>query len=72
MVLTPPIDEADLEAALADNLSPQAVTAIAASLEAHVSDIKNRNAQSQVRWFRDMLYGMVGDDYNELLEEIGF
>lgn len=72
MALTPPIDEADLEAALADNLSPQAVVAIAASLQAHIGDIKHANARSQVRWFRNMLDEMVGDDYNDLLEEIGF
>ena len=72
MALTPPIDEADLEAALADNLSPQAVVAIAASIQAHVGQIKNASVRSQVRWFRNMLDEMVGDEYNELLEEIGF
>jgi len=66
------IDEGDLLTALKDNLSPQAITAIAAYLGSAVT--KNEEVNRQVCWFRDQLIELVGglDRYNQLSDELGF
>ena len=64
------IDEGDLAAALKDNLSPQAVAALAAYLTA--ARVKNRQVQRQIEWFAGMLVDMLGvDEFNRLIEEVG-
>ena len=64
------IDEGDLAEALKDNLSPQAVAAIAAFLTA--ARVKNRQVQRQIEWFAGMLVDMLGvDEFNRLIEEVG-
>lgn len=64
------IDEGDLAAGLKDNLSPQAVAAIAAYLTA--ARVKNRQVQRQIEWFAGMLVDMLGvDEFNRLIEEVG-
>jgi len=64
------IDEGDLAAALKDNLSPEAVAAIAAYLTA--ARVKNRQVQRQIEWFAGMLVDMLGvDEFNRLIEEVG-
>jgi len=64
------IDEGDLAAALKDNLSPQAVAAIAAYLTA--ARVKNRQVQRQIEWFAGMLVDMLGvDEFNRLIDEVG-
>jgi hypothetical protein len=64
------IDEGDLAPALKDNLSPQAVAAIAAYLTA--ARVKNRQVQRQIEWFAGMLVDMLGvDEFNRLIEEVG-
>ena len=64
------IDEGDLAAALKDNLSPQAVAAIAAYLTA--ARVKNRQVQRQIEWFAGMLVDMLGvDEFNRLVDEVG-
>jgi len=64
------IDEGDLTAALKDNLSPQAVAAIAAYLTA--ARVKNRRVQRQIEWFAGMLVDMLGvDEFNRLIDEVG-
>jgi len=55
---------------LRDNLSPQAVAAIAAHLFA--ASTKNDGVNREIRWFADQLVSMVGtDQYNALCEEVG-
>ena len=55
---------------LRDNLSPQAVAAIAAHLFA--AGTKNDGVNKKIRWLADQLVGMVGtDQYNALCEEVG-
>ena len=55
---------------LRDNLSPQAVAAIAAHLFA--AGTKNDGVNKEIRWFADQLVSMVGtDQYNALCEEVG-
>ncbi len=64
------IDEGNLAAALKDNLSPQAVAAIAAYLTA--ARVKNRQVQRQIEWFAGMLVDMLGvDEFNRLVDEVG-
>ena len=64
------IDEGDLAAALKDNLSPEAVAAIAAFLTA--ARVKNRQVQRQIEWFAGMLVDMLGvDEFNRLIDEVG-
>ena len=53
-----------------DNLSPQAAAAIAA----HLHGIVKTNSDSvnvEVVWFAEQLLEMLGDQYNDLCEEIG-
>ena len=55
---------------LRDNLTPQAVAAIAAHLFA--ASTKNDGVNKEIRWFADQLVSMVGtDQYNALCEEVG-
>ncbi len=55
---------------LRDNLSPQAVAAIAAHLMA--AGTKSDAVNKEIRWLADLLVGMVGSDqYNALCEEVG-
>jgi len=55
---------------LRDNLSPQAIAAIAAHLFA--ASTKNDGVNKEIRWFADQLVSMVGtDQYNALCEEVG-
>jgi len=55
---------------LRDNLSPQAVAAVAAHLFA--ASTKNDGVNKEIRWFADQLVSMVGtDQYNALCEEVG-
>ena len=53
-----------------DNLSPQAVAAIAAHLHGIVKT-KNEKINDEVAWFTEQLLEMLGDRYNALCEEIG-
>lgn len=72
-VTVPESDETNVLAeALRENLSPEGVAAIAAHLQAlHPS--KNKGADRQVVWFHDLLVGLLGDDeYNRLIDELGF
>ncbi len=53
-----------------DNLSPQAVAAIAAHLHGLVST-KDAKVNREVAWFTEQLLEMLGEQYNALCEEIG-
>jgi hypothetical protein len=53
-----------------DNLSPQAVAAIAAHLHGLVNT-KDEKVNSEVAWFTAQLLDMLGDQYNALCEEVG-
>ena len=53
-----------------DNLSPQAVAAIAAHLHGIVKTTSDR-VNVEVVWFAEQLLEMLGDQYNGLCEEIG-
>ncbi len=65
-----PTPEDVLYDALRDNLSPQAVAAIAASLQ--TARVDNDDVQRQVDWFREMLVEMLGEgQFDHLLDELG-
>ena len=53
-----------------DNLSPQAVAAIAAHLHGIVKT-KDDKVNGEVAWFAEQLLDMLGDQYNALCEEVG-
>jgi len=53
-----------------DNLSPQAVAAIAAHLHGIVKT-KDEKVNREVAWFTAQLLDMLGEQYNALCEEIG-
>ena len=53
-----------------DNLSPQAVAAIAAHLHGIVKT-KDEKVNGEVAWFTEQLLEMLGHQYNGLCEEIG-
>jgi len=55
---------------LRDNLSPQAVAAIAAHLHG-VAKTKDEKVNREVAWFAEQLLAMVGDQYNALCEDLG-
>ena len=57
--------------ALRDNLSPQAVAAIAAYLQP--ARTANDDVNTQIRWFSDVLVETVGghDAMNDLCDEVG-
>jgi len=65
------IDEADLFAALKDNLSPEAVAAIVAYLQP--ARTNNPAVDREVRWFADQLVTLVGgtEQQNRLADEVG-
>ena len=65
-----PTPEDVLYDALRDNLSPQAVAAIAACLQP--ARVRSRNVQRQVDWFRDRLIEMLGEgEFDRLMDEVG-
>jgi len=55
---------------LRDNLSPQAIAAIAAHLHGIVKT-KDEKVNREVAWFTEQLLEMLGDQYNALCEEVG-
>ncbi len=56
--------------ALRDNLSPQAVAAIAAYLQP--ARVRDPDVQRQLDWFRTMLVEMLGEgQFDRLAEEVG-
>ena len=57
--------------AIQDNLSPQAVAAIAAFLQPATT--KSAEVNRQIRWFADLLTAVVGggEEHNRLCEEAG-
>ena len=58
-----------LRDALRDNLSPEAVAGIVAYLQ--TVRVKKPGVQREIAWFRELLEGMLGDEVNDLFEEIG-
>jgi hypothetical protein len=65
-----PTPEDVLYDALRDNLSPQAVATIAASLQ--TARVDNDDVQRQVDWFREMLVEMLGEgEFDRLADEVG-
>lgn len=65
-----PNDQEMLFSAIKDNLSPQAVVAIAAHLQG--AQTKNEAVTKEVAWFTQELIKMLGvEQYNAMLEEIG-
>ena len=72
-VTVPPNTEAEdaLADAMKDNLSPEAVAAIAAFLDAATT--KNDKVNRQMEWFVEQLIKMVGGDaaMNRLCDEVG-
>ena len=65
-------DQDTLEA-LKDNLSPQAVAAIAAYLVARPAAAPNASVNRELNWFTDRLVELAGGDeaFNRLCEELG-
>ena len=65
------VDEQILFDAIRDNLSPQAVAAVAAFLRA--ASTNNRAVNRQIQWFATQLIELVGggDEHNRLCEEVG-
>lgn len=59
-----------LRDALRENLSPEAVAAIAAHLHGAVRT-NDEEVNKEVAWFTELLLAMVGDQYNDLCEEVG-
>ena len=55
---------------LRDNLSPQAVAAIAAHLHGIVKTTDDK-VNGEVAWFTGQLLELLGDQYNALCEELG-
>lgn len=63
-------DESELFAHVREQLSPEAVAAIAAWLQPVQTN--NADVNRQVAWFRDRLVEMLGtDQYNALCNELG-
>ena len=59
--------------AMEDNLSPEAVAAIAAYLVARPTAAPNASVNKELNWFTDRLVELVGGDeaFNRLCEELG-
>jgi hypothetical protein len=59
-----------LKDALRDNLSPEAVAMLAASIDHEV--VKDEKVASEVKWFRDLLVEMVGgeDEVNRVCDDL--
>jgi hypothetical protein len=72
-VTVPESDEANaLAEAIRENLSPEGVAAIAAHLQA-LYPSKSESADREVVWFHALLVGLLGsDEYNRLIDELGF
>ena len=70
-VTVPENDESELFAAIREQISPHAVAAIAACLQANRTN--NPDVDRQVRWFHDQLCEMLGGDEHQsrLAEELG-
>ena len=68
-----PQDDETLFEALKDNLSPEAVAAIAAYLVARPAEAPNKAVNRELNWFTDQLVELVGGDeaFNRLCEEVG-
>ena len=68
-----PQDDETLFEALKDNLSPEAVAAIAAYLVARPAEAPNKAVNRELNWFTDRLVELVGGDeaFNQLCEDIG-
>ena len=64
------MSDENLTGAIRDSLSPGAVAVVAAHLHGMVNT-NDDEVNSQVAWFTDLLLGMVGDNYNDLCEEVG-
>ncbi len=63
-------DESELFEHVREQLSPEAVAAIAAWLQP--AQTNNADVNRQVAWFRDRLVEMLGTDrYNALCDELG-
>lgn len=66
----PSSDEQELFDAIREQLSPEAVAAIAADL---TPDTDDPNVNHQVLWFRQQLIAMLGNkEYASILNEIGY
>ena len=70
-VTVPENDEGDLFAAIREQISPEAVAAIASCLLANRTN--NPDVNRQVRWFHDQLCEMLGgyEQQSLLAEELG-
>lgn len=69
-VTVPENDEDDLFDAIREQLSPQAVAAIAAHLQA--AKTNNGQVNKQVAWFTDRLVAMLGAaEFRGLMDELG-
>ena len=68
-----PRDDETLFEALKDNLSPEAVAAIAAYLVARPAEAPNKAVNRELNWFTDQLVALVGGDdaFNRLCENMG-
>ena len=66
-------DEDTLSEMLKDNLSPEAVAAIAADVVARPTEAPNASVNRELNWFTDCLVNLVGGDeaFNRLCEELG-
>ena len=58
-----------LQDVLRDSLSPEAVAAIAAQLDAR--KVKDDQVAKEVRWFHRLLVGMVKGTFRQLCDELG-
>ena len=68
-----PVVDDTLSETLKDNLSPEAVAAIAAYLVARPTEAPNAAVNRELNWFTDRLVDLVGGDeaFNRLCEELG-
>ena len=66
-----PKPEEALADALRENLSPEAVAAVACCLT--INRTNDQEVDRQVRWFHEKLVEVLGgyDEYNRLIEELG-
>jgi hypothetical protein len=70
-VTVPENDESDLFAAIREQISPEAVAAIASCLQSNRTN--NPDVDRQVRWFHDQLCELLGgyEQQSRLAEELG-
>ena len=65
-------DTEALAEAIRDNLSPHAVSLIAAKLRpAYGRGELGHDAERECAWFADLLIGLVGEEYDELCDAMG-